>query len=204
MQRPLPPIVLQRGRKEKRLRFFPQRTVLAVFDDADDFEVWAEVAVPKREPHPPTQRALVRPEKSRHCFIDDDDWWRSFDVPTIELSPGYDRNAHRFKVTRPHYIVIYLRIIAVRPLMAFDGHPGMGAAERQRDDFGQSGCLHARRSFDLIDQLLVEDSAARFVIPGRLQIQLNSQHTLGLKARIDVLRLSQAAQEQPRADQQDQ
>src|SRR5262249_33860460 len=95
-------VVLQRGHVEEGPRFFSQRAILDVFDDAHDLVVRAEDIVLFHKSYPSSQSELrSRPEASRHCFIDDDNWRRPLVVLRAEFPTGQERNTHCFEVTRP-------------------------------------------------------------------------------------------------------
>ena len=87
---------------------------------------------------------------------------------------------------------------------AFSHQQGAGVVKVQRKIMGKGSRMDARHHPHTIQDLLAERQATSGIVAVQIEVIRHHDQFVGVEANIDGVRISEAFDEQPRTDQQDQ
>src|SRR5262245_45444906 len=139
---------------------FAHSGVFAVFHDADDLDVRANVA--RTEDEMAADRVAIGEIAARHRLVDDRNLRTAGRVRDGEFSPADERNAHRGEIIRPDAVMANVHVFVLLRLVTFDRDVRTGVAVGEDRDFGGADGTHAGKRRDALAEIIEEgDSSLR-------------------------------------------
>src|ERR1700674_3308630 len=193
-------VSLTKRQIEVRLRIFDHALVLAVLDNADNFDERSGSAFSAEAF---AEGILIGPEFLGHGLIDDSNGERLLLVGVVEGPPVTQGDAQGIKISRRNRVVLHARgLVAWLNRMALDVYgvesthdtQGYGESLRDGDD--------ARKSAKARFQFAIKSAALNFLITDLLNVEGEIKNVGGIEPEINILRLAEASNEQTGDDQQ--
>src|SRR5262245_53044917 len=138
----------------ERPLFFAYSGVFAVFHDADDLDVRANVA--RTEDEMAADRIPIGEESTRHRLVDDRDLRTAGRVRDGKFPPAEERNAHRGEIIRPDPVTANIHFFVLLRLVTLDRDVGAVVAVGEDRDFGGADGTHTGKGRDALAKIIEE------------------------------------------------
>ena len=125
-------------------------------------------------------------------------------VASCKAAPAQERNPHHFEIAQADGIRERMNRFVGAGRVTFDRESVAPSGSREEAEERHACCAHPRDSLGPLEQPLVEIDNLRAIVGRRLRVNREAEDALRVESSVDSVQLSQAADKEARAHEEDQ